>query len=1074
MENYKMKWTEAQQKAIDSRQGNFLVSAGAGSGKTAVLTERIKQIVLEGQKEKENNVPSSQRKGASINEILVLTFSNKAAAEMKSRIREALFSAFQSGELKEDVSSLVEASEITTFDSYFYSLVRKHHRSLGIEKDATIVEGNFLSLKTRELLDDIFEEHYEKKDVQFLSLIDHFAFKDDDQIRENVLTLLDASSILEDPEGFLNSLGTSYFSDSYFEKIKAEWIHYEQKEIDSLLEETANLNDTESISFLMSFLAPFKNITDPDALFKAANEGLVSKCSPYRNGRFRLFKEDEEPKGKFHFLELEDFAALNGIAKKMKEVFSSFKSIGTFEDNVKWALKNKPYVEEYALLAKELRQRILAYKKEKNVYDFSDIAFLARKVLEDPDIQEKIRSSYKYVMVDEYQDTSDSQEAFLRKVSKSNLFAVGDMKQSIYRFRYANPAIFLEKFEHYAKGDGGTLITLNANYRSARNVIEDINSFFEEAMSKERGSIDYDEKQRLLFGNASTFGKDRSPSYETEKILYTPKDGESKEELEAELIARDIENKVGKYIVTTKKEKRLADYKDFVILCRAKKSFKTLQKVFSLHKIPFAPSVETDLSGEDTFLLFRRFLRLSLAYQKDEIEEKHSYLSICRSYLFENRDDRKLVEEVRSGSYKKTPFWKDFGTLLINLKKMAPSEAVDAFLSHYPFYKNLPYIGRVVDNYEKIRTFLESAKVADRLGLSYEGFCNYFLEQEKRNTQEKVSLPPQSENAVRAMSIHVSKGLEFPIVYLASNYPNLFKKIPKETSWNVSKDYGLLLPCYSDDENVPTIFSRLYVASERKEALNEEMRILYVGATRAIDKLIYLSPMYDEKETLPLVSHLLEIVTKEDEKKEYNLKDLASYRDFFFVSKKAFPSFKNVYPTKTTKKEQNDVSVSPLKTPELCSINVLAEDEVKGHASKDASVPLDYAKISYGLKLHKILEHVSFVSNEKPNLSYLLNEKERAKVESLLSLPFFKERRGYQEFHEYGFFDKKQNLHGSIDLLLVGQEGCDIIDFKSKEVDDPAYRHQLLSYKDYVERVFQKKTRTYLLSISELTINELE
>ena len=1068
-----MHWTDDQQKAIASRKGNFLVSAGAGSGKTAVLTERIKQIVLDGQKERENNVPLSERKGAAINEILVLTFSNKAAAEMKSRIREALFKAFQLGELKEDLSPLVEASDITTFDSYFYSLVRKYHQNLGLSGDVTIVEGNFLSLKTKEFLDDIFEELYAKKDSDFIGLISRFAFKDDEEIRENVLSLLASASILEDPIEFLDSLTTHSFSNEYFERRKMEWIAYEQKEIDSLIDEANGLQDSEVAAFILSFLSPFSNIEDPDALFKAANTDFLAHSSPYRDGRFRLLKEGEMEKSKFHYLGLEDFAAAKAIAGKTKKLFSSFKEIGTFEENIEREMKNLPYIKEYALLTKKLWEKLLNYKKEKNVYDFSDIAFLARKVLEDDEIANKIRNSYKYVMVDEYQDTSDLQEAFLKKVSNNNLFAVGDMKQSIYRFRYANPSIFLEKFDRYAKGEGGNLITLNVNYRSARNVIEDINGFFEEAMNKERGSIDYDETQRLLFGNSSTFGPDRSSSYETEKILYTPKKGESKEELEAELIAKDIESKVGRYPIVTKKEKRVADYKDFVILCRSKTSFKTLLKVFNEHKIPFAPSAETDLSGEDTFLLFRRFLRLSLAYGKDEIEEKHSYLSIQRSYLFKERKDKELIEEVRNGSYKKSDFWIDFGLLLTKLIKMAPSEAVETLLSHYPFYTNLPYIGRLVDNYEKIRTFLESAKVADRLGMNYMEFCSYFLEQEKRKTEEKVSLPPQSENAVRAMSIHVSKGLEFPIVYLASNYPNLFKKMPKETSWNVSKDFGLLLPTFLEKGNVPNVFSRLYVVSEKQEALNEEMRILYVGATRAIDKLIYLSPTYDEKETLPLHSHMLEYKVDENGKLgDATLKDLSSYRDFFFVSRKAFPSFKLLSPISTSKKEAKSEGTSLLKTPELRSIEVKGEEVVTKRASKKEMASLDYAKISYGLRLHKILENVPFVSPKMPDLSYLSDEKK--KVEAILSLPFFRQRIGYQEFHEYGFFDKEKNLHGSIDLLLVGKDECNIVDFKSREMDDPAYLSQLASYKEYIERVFHKKTRTYLLSIGLVSINELK
>lgn len=1060
-----MGWTSEQAKAIASRKGNFLVSAGAGSGKTAVLTERIKQIVLEGLREKKENVPIEERKGASVTELLVLTFSNKAAAEMKSRIRFALFDAYRKGELDEDVSPLVESADITTFDSYFYSIVKKYHYELGLGEDVSIIDESYINLFGRGELDRLFAERYKSKEGRFLRLIGHFALKDDENVKDAVWELYLSALRMVDPLAYLASLKGAFYEEGFFHKLKADWMTYQKEWLAFHLENAAHIESKELFDFVTSALPTLEGLKGEDALHDLALSYEESPLPSFRSSPFKVLKEGEEKKSKYIYVEEDDFGLAKAILSSYKDGIESFKNIGTFEENIEKSIAKKPYIEEMAALAEELYRRIDRYKKEKNVHTFSDIALLSRQALAIPSIRKRIASSYKYVMVDEYQDTSDSQEAFLRQVSDNNLFAVGDIKQSIYRFRFANPSIFLEKFLAYKKGDGGTLITLNTNFRSAPNVIANVNDFFGEVLSERLGGLSFDDSQKSLFGNEKAYGPDKRRDFESERILYKDSRKEDLNAQEARLVAKDILSKVGRYTVYGKKGPHLAAFSDFVILSRTKSSFSSFIKVFSENKIPLAPSLEFDLSDEDVALLFKSFVRLFLTIGQDEREEKHCYLSIQRSYLY-GLDDQSLFEGLRDGNYKQSDFYKGFLELRPLLLRSSPSEGVELLLEKYPFFEKLPTIGNVTDNYEKINSFRAEAKVAERLGMSFFDFATSLQEREKRKLTETVGLPPESEDAVRLMSIHVSKGLEFPLVYIVGNYKNLTTQSTPKGRISATKDYGLLLKGYKDEK---TIASTLYKNIELKSSLDEEMRILYVAMTRAESKVIFVD-REEESEGSRLLS--LSFLRK-SKKGKYSIASPKSFHDFFALSKSAFPSFPLLTPKEKEGGEEpkERKEETPLPAPSLRSINLDTSFLQKARASKNGNGALDYGKIGYGLRMHKLLELVSF---KKKDISWMAEGEEKRKIAAILDHPFFSKTPFEREFHEYSFFDEENNLHGSIDLLLVNESVCFVIDYKSKDTDDPAYKRQLSFYRGYIERVFRKETKTYLLSIADASLTEIE
>ncbi len=1071
-----MAWTNYQKAAIDSRKGNYLVSAGAGSGKTAVLTERIKQIVLDGEKEKAKGTPEKERVGASVDELLVLTFTNKAAAEMKSRIRTSLLKAYQNGELKNDVSSLVESSDITTFDSYFYSLVKKYHYELGIDEDMEIADSVFFTLKQKQIIDEIFLSHYEKKDKSFLDLFPVFGcIKDDTNISDMVENVLSVASQTVDPIAFMRSLSTDFLTDEYFEKRGREWDDCLEKKIQFIEKNAEKKIESKEVSdYLLTHTAALRDIVRRGCSQSEASE---YKASMNRDFHFRPESAEESKSNKKYPIVSDfDFHAGSELKDKIKEILGTIIETAPFEV-AKGAQKGlKANIETISSLAIEVYEALNKFKKENNVYDFADIAAMAREILDDPAIRQSIASSYKYVMVDEYQDTSDLQEDFLLKVTNDNLFAVGDIKQSIYRFRNANPKIFGEKFDAYNAKKGGNLITLNSNFRSSKNVIDDMNSFFGETMSLETGGIEYDENQKMIFGNADLYGASTKDEYATQKIVYEKKKTASENiEEEARLVALDILSKVGKYQVFDGETRKLrpARFEDFVILSRGKKCFQTFVRVFSDYKIPLLTSDKIDLSGKDVSLLFKRFLRLSLAIEHDEKEEmKHSYASIMRSYLYRKKDSE-IVSRLEDGSYSDSDFFLSFKKLNKELCKMPPSEAVEKLLSVYPFFDKLPTIGHLVDNYENISFFRKTAKTCERLKMDYEQFCSFFVDIEKNDISPSLDAPAESKGAARIMTIHASKGLEFPLVYIVSNDTEFNGKVP-----NISKNYGVLLD-FADTSIGENPLIALMKNEEMKENTDEEIRILYVAFTRAKQKLIIVKSEGKKAEFYPMVSSYLAFEEKKKEGENvptWTLKTLNSYSGFYNLSE-TFAKFGKldvkVIEDNPDEPKTKDASEPDAKdAPELRSICYEPERIIKARASKNEAMKLeDYAKVAYGLRMHRILECVSFI---KKDLSFLPEGYEKRKISAILAHPFWNDMDNAKEFHEYSFYDETQGIHGSIDLLIVKDDVCDIVDFKSHKVDDPAYRKQLGAYKAYVEKTFGKKARTYLLSIADASIVELE
>ena len=1027
-----MAWNEGQQKAIDAREGHYLVSAGAGSGKTAVLTERIHQLVEEG--------------ACSLNELLVLTFTNKAAGEMKERVRQA----FKDDPKK---AAQVESAAITTFDAFALSLVKKYHFSLHLDSDIQVIDEGLLSIEKRKILDEILLEHYGEKDPFFDDFVKHYAIKDDNTIVEMTLKIFDYAELSGDKAAFFAQALNAYYDPKFINGSLARYAALLKAQLGSLLAASKSYDNADMAAEEEAFLAPLAELNSYQEFYTH----LAGQSYPRKPSK----KDDD-------VLTPLDNALHSSLGQSFNGLRNDVTNFGPEEEEKKRIEVTKPYVKIFLSLAEELDARLSAYKQEKGAYAFADIAYLASQVASDPEIQPLLRGQYRYVMVDEYQDTSDLQENFLSAIVSDNFFAVGDIKQSIYRFRNANPAIFHRYEDALREQAPGCLISLQTNYRSREEVLSDINAIFAGLMSEAFGDVDYRNHQSLTYGNLS-FAPSSAQEHHLSLLNYDVKKGLSADECEARVIAQDIKEKLQSgypVLAQDKQDKtrlRPCLPQDFAILIARKRAFQTYAKVFAEAKIPLAISDDEDLSSQDVSSLFLSCLRLPTVIDVDPQAEKHCYASIMRSYLFEE-NDQSIFEAIQSKNYRKSSLFEETRKMKKALLTGECEAGVSYWLDRYPFFDKLPRIGDVKDNYERIASFLTYAKQFDHLGGSYSDFVAHFAEMKHYDVEFTLSAGSDSGDSVHLMSIHASKGLQFPIVYS----PDMDAKVNLRDASGafMVNSSGIEIPLTMEEGNPFNVWHDLARHDEGVAAISERVRLFYVALTRAEEKIIVVE---EEKKNLEIrkidATNLLKITYKTDaegnDKSRATITGPKSFREFLALSG---------YPLNGEHRDvllaldpyRAYVAEKELPLPEFKTVSFPAKTLPHERASKASLEPLDEGALQYGRRLHRLLQLVDFRTKDT---SFIADKEERVKIDRVLALPLFSEADKAEVYPEYAYFDEKEGLHGSIDLLLVYPDKAVVIDYKAKSIDDPAYAKQVGLYASYVKRAFNKDCETYLLSI---------
>ena len=1010
-----IKYTDEQLEAITTPVYNTMISAGAGSGKTKVLTQRVFNHLA-------NNID--------VDRLLVLTFTNAAAAEMKQRVVKLLVDDDSLDlDIKNNQLNKIDSAYIMTFDAYSLFLVKKYHQLLNVDKDIDIADSNIINGITDKYLEEIFEEQYVSNDV-FKDIISKYCVKDDDVVKGFVKDLNKKLDLIYDRDSFITKYNNTFFSDNYLNNELDSYtsiLLQKLKQVDVLLNEISELDD------INRYFTCWEGINNLNSYEEVRS--YVANISAVRKKNKEEYDDDA--------LALKD--KIKDIIKEINELTKYDKST-LFND----VLINKDYVNCLLESAEELNRRINIYKKENNLYDFIDIAKLAIEVVDKNDeIRESIKNNFYEILIDEYQDTSDIQELLISKISNNNVYVVGDIKQSIYRFRYANPDIFKKKYEDYSKGIGGKKIDLTNNYRSRFEVLRDINLFFNKTMSSSVGGADYTNGHQLVAGNLSYL---KDEKYKCEILSYEKQKGLDSAYIEAQLIADDIKQKVH----TFQLKDHLCDYRDITILVDRSSKFDVFKEVLTANNIPTFIETEEKMSESDLLTVIRSIFKLLVNY------DKHAYISLERSFLCETSDED-IFNNIKNNEVFDSPTYIKINNIKTNIDTKTISNILDEIMDSFDVYGKLVKIKDVHASNVKIDYLYKLANNLNNLGYTYKDFNDYLVDVFDREDDIKFRIGNEVENAVRITNYHKSKGLEYNVVY----YPCLsysFNQQDKKGDFLFDKNHGIIMPAFVNNRGLrDTFIKELYKYNYDLEDIGEKIRLFYVAITRAKEKMIIVN-CFDEK--IDPVDYPLDDMMKASIKNYSSMLTYIKNDLSHFIINKDIPEILENTSTK-------DIFTSLTKSDKLVlkpNVEVIPQEVTTSHFSKQAGLidqtTLD--KMELGTKIHYYLEMLDFKNPDYENA----DSKYINKIKRFMNSPLVENIKEAKIFKEYEFMD--DGKHGFIDLLLEYEDKIVIVDYKTKNIDDVHYDEQLNGYRTYIESISSKPVYCYLYSIIDETYREVE
>ncbi len=1028
-------WTEEQLMAIEKSGTNIIVSAGAGSGKTAVLSERVLQKVLQ---------------GTSINEFLIMTFTNAAAKEMKDRIRKKL-----KKEHLEDQVNLIDSAYITTFDSFSLSLVKKYHYLLNMPKNISITDASLLTILKKKIMEEVFEEYYLRNDDEkFREFIHHFCTKDDDKLKKLLIKLSDTLDMRMDADYYLEN----YISNYYQDKIINDNIKQFYQEIKLLIGTMEE--DMDILSHHLDSDTTEKFYQKLNPLFYSKNyDEVIQNIPDARSLQLPRNLEDEEAKE---------------IKTKMGSTLTSIKEMCICDnsDQIKKELKaTKEDVEIILTIIKKYRTRLQKAKKEENKNSFLDISKLAIQLVEEnEEIREELKSSFKEIMLDEYQDTNDIQEYFVSLISNHNVYMVGDIKQSIYRFRNANPYIFKNKYDEYTIGKEGLKIDLLKNFRSRDEVLNNINLIFNDLMDDRIGGADYKTSHQMVFGNFSYHKEGKTEqNYDFEIFSYDDIDSNfTKSEKEIFLIGEDIKKKIkSHYLIFDKDEKikREVSYRDFVILLDRSSDFDLYKKIFEYLNIPLTLYKEEEVKNHNDIFLIKNILKMIQAIDKEEYKEEFQYcfFSLGRSFLF-HIDDEVLFDYFYKENFKDSVIFEKCLKLYDYYYEISFKAFFLKLLEIFQWEEKLITIGNVEIGRKRLEYFYNLAESLENIGKTAEDFIAYLEEILESEDKVSFSLNHSDSNSVKIMTIHKSKGLEYPICYFAGFTKEFsFKELNDPILY--SNHLGIITP-YFQEYKKDTIYKMLLTSETKQEEISEKIRLLYVALTRAKEKIIMVLPDMDTTKGKQVISYQ----EKRKIKSFYDMLVLIYPKIKGYIIKKEANYTKDYLKRGTSTKLRNLEKEEKLTIKEIF---IPEEEQKESKFSKSLSfiTKEDRRTLDLGIRIHELLEFTDF---QNPDYSYMTDFEAR-KVKSFLESDFIKKRKNakYYKEYEFSYSLEEEVKHGMIDLLIEEEDKITIVDYKLKNTNDSAYYKQLEGYQNYIHTISDKEVDIYLYSILEERIEKV-
>ena len=860
-------WTENQQMAIDARVSDNLVSAAAGSGKTAVMVERIVNRVVSGE--------------VNIDKLLVVTYTNAAASELKSRLMQKIMEKLDTCENADNLNRqlmLINSASICTIHSFCLEILRNNFHRIGLDPGFKIADTGETELAKKEILDKIFNEYYENSDAEFLNLVDRYTAKNDFALMEIIFNMYDFSMSTPKGVNFIKENAEKFENDDF-------WI--------DAIYKSAMLKAKKAVAFYECAL----ELCEFDENLVKIREIIENEKSMFENLlRKKTWNEAYEAMFCFDFATMrfskkadandcEKIKYYRNLAKQIHKNIAENFFTDTLE-NLKRDIKlTAPSVKKLSEVMLRFYEEFSKYKLDKNTVDFTDLEHMALKLLYNDNKPSDIANSYmerfEEIYVDEYQDCNSVQEAIFSSISrknagKPNMFMVGDMKQSIYRFRGSEPALFKAKsdsYSDYGSGDGKyNKIVLNKNFRSRDTILTAVNSVFRQLMCLGCGELSYTEEEYLYYNENSYEAVNEDMNFvdvviiDEKKTDYDETDLEDFSEdlnstqAEAVYVANRIKEMVssGEYKVfdTSSKTYRPIRYSDIVILLRSVKGFaEVFNDILTTAQIPVYCDVGSGYFDSPEIAFLISYLKII-----DNPYDDIALLSVMRHPVYSFTDDDFVTLRMEN---KEGFFYNSVLSYAKNNDDELSKKINDFIFELKDFYDHSKYLSadkllwNIVEatDYMSYLSFLPNAELKkanvkslfnrahDFEKTDYKGIFNFikYIDNLKKNNTDvdSAKVLGDDENVVRIMSIHKSKGLEFPVVFLSRSAKNFNVRDSYEKIL-FHKEIGIGVKYIDVNTRLSYSLPHRNIIKEKmmSESISEEMRVLYVALTRAREKLI--------------------------------------------------------------------------------------------------------------------------------------------------------------------------------------------------------------------------------------------
>ena len=856
-----MKYTVDQQKILDDNSKNLLVSASAGSGKTATIIQKIFELI------------SNQK--IDISKLLVITFTESASSEMKIRLKQILRENASGNEFLQSQLDKLPLSDISTLHSFCAKMIRKFFFYVDLKPNFVVLnefDTKYLKVKALEKTIKIYSKSQDDDFVKLSNIFD--GGRNFESFKKNILSFSDFLNSVDDKTKFIDKIATKMYNDDFDNNVACSYLNnyvvsnikYLNNQIDSVIINAKNCK----AEFYLQLLTDLKkqlSMIDSSKNFEYNRNACKGIVFPKLTNK-KLSNEDNEFKP--------DFVAYWDKAKKRVEEIKNNIIIDKDEDTLKQDLNSlKKFLEKFIEVVQCYENLYENAKQKRNGLDFNDLEKYFLKLLDYDEVKQA--TQFEYIFVDEYQDINMVQEKILGKISSHNMVMVGDIKQSIYAFRNSTPDIFVGKSKKYSiDANQGNLINLNENFRSNSIILEFVNQIFDRCMSEDFGGIEY-KKNGQLIGQAQYEICSDIPVVEVDIVDSAKEDGESEEKYdkvysvlndknnysqemtkarkEAMLIASKILDIVGKdYYDSKQKSTKKITFSDIAILCRNNDFLKEIAKVLLEYRVPIETNLIDNIYNNKDVVVLIDLLKIINNFHDD-----NSLSVVMTSKLFEFSFEQlaKIRSEVEDEEffYDAVKTYVDMGhdglikrkiITLLNFLDNAKNQLV--YKSIYEFLLDVcnengyfDYLLSLPDgsNRQKIvKDFIETISQAD-YNYDLVGFVDY-IENYAKDTSFKSSLVG-GVSSVKLGTIHSSKGLEYPIVFLVGCGNAFSNKTFLETILR-DKDFGLGIYSYDLEsfKQSQNLARNCITLHKRKLERAEELRLLYVALTRAKNHLFVI------------------------------------------------------------------------------------------------------------------------------------------------------------------------------------------------------------------------------------------